>query len=116
MEGEVKDEKRLWLAMDRYTLDRTTSKEVGERRPVTLLCCHANGFHKEMFVPTLNSLLPLLAGQTSAKDKKDKVEVVVEEILLVDIYNHGESYLLNDGNIGVVGEWGDTVSLTGSYL
>jgi hypothetical protein len=113
---EAKDEKRLWSAMDRYTLNSTPTSTNnptgdGQRRPVTLLCCHANGFHKEMFVPTLNSLLPLLSDRTNSEGKRDKVEV--EEILLVDIYNHGESYLLNDGNVGVVGEWGDTVSCQG---
>ena len=110
---EGKDEKRLWLAMDRYTLDSNvkstdSSAGAGRKRPATLLCCHANGFHKEMFVPTLKSLLPLLSDRTNAEGAKDKVEV--EEILLVDIYNHGESYLLNDGNVGLVGEWGDAVS------
>lgn len=40
---------------------------------------------------------------------KPTATVVVDEILLIDIYNHGESYLLNDGEIGRAFDWQDVV-------
>lgn len=108
---------------------------------VTLVCLHANGFHKEMWIPTLQELLALSSSGSEGSGSKNgdarsssstgttitttdrdsstsngdaDAEVEIDEILLVDIYNHAESYLLNDGRVGLVFDWQDVVSVRSS--
>jgi hypothetical protein len=183
-EGEKGEEPLHYLAVDRWVrqskrdrppptdgdqVDRKCTKTT-RARGTTLVCLHANGFHKEMWIPTLQGLLSLyssgseLSGiklknatsrsrstpadlnsdtsssklsasstshraghptltMNSSRRKTDteigieieeeteaEAKVEIDEILLVDIYNHAESYLLNDGRVGLVFDWQDVVS------
>lgn len=159
-DGEEGEEPLHYLAVDRWVRKRTTTNTKTKTKPtrvpgVTLVCLHANGFHKEMWIPTLQELLALSSSSGSegsgtskirdarsssptgtttttststadrdrdrnsstAKEQTEtdaEVEVEIDEILLVDIYNHAESYLLNDGRVGLVFDWQDVVSLRSS--
>lgn len=126
-----------WVRKSTNTQTKTKTKTKPTRESyqgVTLVCLHANGFHKEMWIPTLQELLALSSsgsegsgskigdarsssstGTTITPTDRDnstsnvdaEAEVEIDEILLVDIYNHAESYLLNDGRVGLVFDWQD---------
>lgn len=60
-----------YLAVDRWvrkstnTKTKTETKTKTTRAPgVTLVCLHANGFHKEMWIPTLQELLVLSSSRS----------------------------------------------------
>jgi hypothetical protein len=144
-DGEEGEEPLHYLAVDRWVRKRTTTNTKTKTKPtrvpgVTLVCLHANGFHKEMWIPTLQELLAFSSSSGSEGSGTSKIrdarfssstgttvtptdrdnstsngdaqaEVEIAEILLVDIYNHAESYLLNDGRVGLVFDWQDVVSL-----
>jgi hypothetical protein len=145
-EAESEREPLHYLAVDRWVRKSTNTQTKTKTKPtrapgVTLVCLHANGFHKEMWIPTLQELLALSSsgwegsgskigdarsssstGTTITPSDRDnstsngdaEAEVEIDEILLVDIYNHAESYLLNDGRVGLVFDWQDVVSLRSS--
>ncbi|KAG7532138.1 hypothetical protein FFLO_03826 [Filobasidium floriforme] len=160
-EAESEREPLHYLAVDRWVRKRTNTKTKTKptRAPyqgVTLVCLHANGFHKKMWVPTLQELFAISSSSsgwggsgigskieigdartssppgtttttttitttiTTDRDRDGdsstangqaetdaEAEVEIDEILLVDIYNHAESYLLNDGRVGLVFDWQD---------
>lgn len=149
-EGEKGEEPLHYLAVDRWVRqsrrdrppptdqlgDRVDRKKTTRARGTTLVCLHANGFHKEMWIPTLQELLALSSSGSEGSGSKiigdarsssstgttdrerdsstsngdAEAEVEIDEILLVDIYNHAESYLWNDGRVGLVFDWQDVVS------
>lgn len=151
-EAELEREPSHYLAVDRWVRKSTNTNTKTKTKPtrapgVTFVCLHANGFHKEMWIPTLQELLAFSSsgsegsgtskigdarsssstGTTTSTSTTDRdgnsstakeqtetdaeAEVEIDEILLVDIYNHAESYLLNDGRVGLVFDWQDVVSL-----
>ncbi|KAJ2807425.1 hypothetical protein H4R21_000483 [Coemansia helicoidea] len=59
----------------------------GARR-VTLLLTHANGFHKELWEPTLQRLFAHRSGRWT-----------IEEAIALDGYNHGDSAVANRASI-----------------
>jgi hypothetical protein len=113
----IKEEPALYLGINRFI--RYPSSSIAPVNPVTLIVYHANGFHKEQYEPLFSHLSELLPSteetqQDIGKHKDEhKNGQFVEEIIMVDHYNHGDSYLLNKGLIGKLASWEDTVrSLT----
>ncbi|KAE9389787.1 hypothetical protein BT96DRAFT_834426, partial [Gymnopus androsaceus JB14] len=98
--GRKSQHKVLWLCLNRYA---RTFKSTGG---FTLFFAHANGFHKEVrmiisaafsynrrdwFAGWEPTLLSLLASQES--------QSLVQEIWVWDVFNQGDSALLNKGNL-----------------
>ncbi|KIK55520.1 hypothetical protein GYMLUDRAFT_87577 [Collybiopsis luxurians FD-317 M1] len=82
-EERRRQEKALWVCLNRYVRTET-SKKGG----YTLFFAHANGFHKEAFEPLIWSLLSSPESQS-----------LVQEIWVWEAYSHGDSALLNKGRL-----------------
>ncbi|CAH7689061.1 Alpha/beta hydrolase family-domain-containing protein [Phakopsora pachyrhizi] len=100
--GVKVEEPQLFVCLNRYYRkegvrgDRPTGKnDEGQHPTLTLLLAHANGFHKETWEPTLAQLLVSPAGRR------------VEEVWSFDAVNHGDSALINDGNLTYLFDWAD---------
>lgn len=94
------EEPLVRLAVNRFT--RTDLLRGGPRRGergLTLIVCHANGFHKEMWEETLREMTDRATSGAQ-----------VDEIWALDFANQGESFRLNGGMIGPVASWADCVS------
>lgn len=103
------DEPVVRLAVNRFTrndlVNSPSKKTTPDDKPgLTLIVCHANGFHKEMWEETLSGLL---AHVQAAPDKG----IHIDEIWALDHVNQGESFRLNGGKIGPVASWADCVSI-----
>ncbi|KZT67780.1 hypothetical protein DAEQUDRAFT_380684 [Daedalea quercina L-15889] len=59
-------------------------------RGITLVLAHANGYHKEIWEPTI---LHLIHAQEAASSP-----VKIDEIWSWEPWNHGDAYLINEGN------------------
>ncbi|KAJ9122427.1 hypothetical protein QFC22_001852 [Naganishia vaughanmartiniae] len=93
------DEPVVRLAVNRFVrndFSTSTSDDAG----VTLIVCHANGFHKEMWEETLREFL-------AHNSKPGGTQIAVDEIWALDFANQGESFRLNGGRIGPVASWAD---------
>jgi hypothetical protein len=95
------DEPGLWIAANRLV-----KRDVADPSApgTTLVCVHANGFHKEMWETTLRYLVDIEQKErpTGASN--------VDEIWMIDIATHAESFALNEGKIGKIFDWADVVS------
>jgi hypothetical protein len=103
------DEPVVRLAVNRFTrndlVNRSRSATNSDNEPgLTLIVCHANGFHKEMWEETLRGLI---AHVQAAPEKG----IRIDEIWALDHVNQGESFRLNGGRIGPVASWADCVSV-----
>lgn len=103
------DEPVVRLAVNRFTrndLVNAASKKtnLNDTPGLTLIVCHANGFHKEMWEETLSGLL---AHVQAVPDKG----IRIDEIWALDHVNQGESFRLNGGKIAPVASWADCVSV-----
>ncbi|BEI92585.1 uncharacterized protein CcaverHIS019_0502130 [Cutaneotrichosporon cavernicola] len=92
----------LFLGVERWTRD----KPVGGH---TLVCTHPNGTQKEHWHPTLRRILasdaPARAFGTA--EPLPAGPVLIDDIWLIDHYNHGVSVDLNDGHMGCADIWDD---------
>ncbi|GAA5820525.1 hypothetical protein JCM11251_003029 [Rhodosporidiobolus azoricus] len=91
---ELDKQEQLLVVVNRYRPERRK-----EGKGLTLVFSHANGFYKEVWEPTLRSLL--------AELEKDDRCLPVEEIWALDCINQGESAILNDQVLGDVFNWED---------
>ncbi|ESK91674.1 toxin biosynthesis protein [Moniliophthora roreri MCA 2997] len=87
--GKKGQKKVLWLVLNRYIRTVETGRD-----GLTLFCAHANGFNKEIWEPTLVSLLSSRTVQSS-----------VQEIWAWDAVNHGDSALLNASRLNALFHW-----------
>ncbi|UZJ54261.1 hypothetical protein CBS101457_003581 [Exobasidium rhododendri] len=67
---------------------------------ITLFLAHANGFHKEIYEPTVQSIINSLA-------KQGKGAPVISEVWSLDAHNSGDSAALNIGKLGRTVSWFD---------
>lgn len=87
---------QLWGCVERII--PTNQKPKGKHAiPITLFLSHANGFHKEIYEPMLESLLNELEGS----------DVIVEEIWSLDTFNSGHAGILNRDTLSVCTPWWD---------
>uniref|UniRef100_A0A0W0F7K7 AB hydrolase-1 domain-containing protein n=1 Tax=Moniliophthora roreri TaxID=221103 RepID=A0A0W0F7K7_MONRR len=93
-------ERIAWLVLNRYVRTIETQKQ-----GLTLFCAHANGFNKEIWEPTLATLLSSPHIQSS-----------VQEIWAWDAVNHGDSALLNVGNLRTLFHWKNTTRDLAMFL
>ncbi|KAJ9100661.1 hypothetical protein QFC21_003706 [Naganishia friedmannii] len=94
------DEPVVRLAVNRFVrndLSASSSDDTG----VTLVVCHANGFHKEMWEETIRAFLAY------NNSKSGSSQIKVDEIWALDFANQGESFRLNGGRIGPLASWAD---------
>lgn len=95
------EEPLVRLAVNRFTRTDLLHPRKPSEPGLTLIVCHANGFHKEMWEGTLREMTDRAAAQAGVK---------VDEIWALDFANQGESFRLNGGMIGPVASWADCVS------
>ncbi|KAG7095897.1 hypothetical protein E1B28_006584 [Marasmius oreades] len=81
----------LWLCFNRYV--RIPNIQA-KKDDLTLFFAHANGFNKETWEPTLAALLSLPTSQCS-----------IQEVWVWEAANHGDSALLNQGNLNSLFHW-----------
>lgn len=86
---------QLWGCIQRIVPDSTQKKG----KPITLFLSHANGFHKEIYEPMLESLLAELESNGS--------DVFVDEIWSLDTFNSGDAGILNRDTLSVCTPWWD---------
>ncbi|KAM0752375.1 alpha/beta-hydrolase [Meredithblackwellia eburnea MCA 4105] len=91
---EFGEQEQLWIAVNRYRRNVPTSKQ----NAVTLVFSHANGFHKEIWEPTMSDLIDDLAKSNGPP---------VDEIWTWDCINQGDSAILNEYVLGNTFYWGD---------
>ncbi|GAA5877563.1 hypothetical protein JCM8547_007732 [Rhodosporidiobolus lusitaniae] len=94
---ELKAQEQLAVVVNRYRPEKQEKRE-GEKA-LTLVFSHANGFYKEVWEPTLSSLLDRL--------ETDGKALPVEEVWALDCINQGDSAVLNDEVLGDVFNWAD---------
>lgn len=126
--SKIRDEGQLWIAVDRFVPDVDPVQQQTQQKDseddgddddvegVSLIFVHATGFMKEMWEPTIASVLEHLEKQSVGSGNgnsgvKKGSAVKIDEIFTFDFPNHGVSYGLNHGRIGPVTEWSDSVSL-----
>lgn len=86
---------QLWGSIQRIVPDSIQKKG----KPITLFLSHANGFHKEIYEPMLETLLNELESNGSG--------VFIEEIWSLDTFNSGDAGLLNRDTLSVCTPWWD---------
>ncbi|KAF5350679.1 hypothetical protein D9756_008735 [Leucocoprinus leucothites] len=79
----------LWICLNRYV--RKGAKGTG----LTLFLAHANGFPKEIWEPTIESVVNSPSGK------------LVDEIWAWEAVQHGDSALLNEESLGYFFDWAD---------
>lgn len=84
--------KVLWNCVNRYARNGLTSKN---RTGLTLFFAHANGFPKEIWEPTLATLLASPAG------------TVIDEVWCWESIQHGDAALINRHSISRYFDWSD---------
>ncbi|KAE8226559.1 hypothetical protein CF319_g863 [Tilletia indica] len=112
LDAEIDGEKRkasrtpqLWSVVERIVPMRSVQEqdeidragEVG----LTVVACHANGFHKETYEPFFHSLVEELSKRTDATAPR------IDEIWSVDTIDSGDGGLLNGRSLGRCIHWFD---------
>ncbi|KZT67781.1 alpha/beta-hydrolase [Daedalea quercina L-15889] len=98
--GELKERgsrKPLWVCINRYRRRDLPRDE--ETKGLTLLFAHANGFPKEIWDPALLHLLE--------QHEKTHSTYQIAEIWAWEAVNHGDSFLVNERNLGGIYDWQD---------
>ncbi|TXT15415.1 uncharacterized protein COLE_01608 [Cutaneotrichosporon oleaginosum] len=92
----------LFMAVERWTRD----KPVGGH---TLVCTHPNGTQKEHWHPTLRRILASDAPPQAfgTGEPLPAAPVLIDDIWLLDHWNHGSSVDLNEGRLGCAEVWDD---------
>ncbi|KAJ9127104.1 hypothetical protein QFC24_001339 [Naganishia onofrii] len=94
------DEPVVRLAVNRF-VRKDLSTSSSDDRGITLVVCHANGFHKEMWEETIHAFLAYNNSRPGSS------QIKVDEIWALDFANQGESFRLNGGRIGPIASWAD---------
>ncbi|KAL7276239.1 hypothetical protein RUND412_000775 [Rhizina undulata] len=84
----------LKLAVNQYIPRSAHPPSPGD---LTLICCHANGFHKELYEAFFDELLPLY----------EKSGLRIRSIWAPDAAHQGESGVINEGVLGDDPSWND---------
>ncbi|PWY98534.1 hypothetical protein BCV70DRAFT_201851 [Testicularia cyperi] len=104
-EARAANERQLWMAVNRIVpcspSDAPPSKEHAAKQGITLILCHANGFHKEIFEPALHSLIQKLTSD----DHRGKYRI--DEIWNFDCTHSGHAASVNRDNLGDTIAWPD---------
>lgn len=108
IENSEIDEPVVQLAVNRFVRNDLLASPSDESTGITLIVCHANGFHKEMWEETIRAFL-------AYNSKSGSTQIKVDEIWALDFANQGESFRLNGGRIGPIASWADCVSLLSSW-
>ncbi|KAM0752403.1 alpha/beta-hydrolase [Meredithblackwellia eburnea MCA 4105] len=97
---EMEDQEQLWLVVNRYRPSSAKALRNSESgtEGVTLLFSHANGFHKEIWEPTISDLID---------DLGDSDGPPVKEIWAWDCVNQGDSATVNRNLLGKTFYWAD---------
>ncbi|ORY36942.1 hypothetical protein BCR35DRAFT_60181, partial [Leucosporidium creatinivorum] len=95
---ELDDQEQLYLAVNRY---RPKKRREGGQQGLTLVFAHANGFHKEIWEPTMADLLDQLEHPSQPQ------ALPVDEIWALDAVNQGDSGVLNESVLGNAFNWAD---------
>ncbi|KAH8097014.1 Alpha/Beta hydrolase protein [Cristinia sonorae] len=103
LKGLGKDETKLWCCLNRYVRTKQTGSQ-----GVTLFFAHANGFHKEIWEPTLLALVKTMGERGAAYE--------VSEIWTWDAVNHGDSALVNAGKLSGIFDWQDNARDIANFL
>lgn len=95
------EQPQFWSCVQRIVPVRDGNGQKGNKnkKPITLFLSHANGFHKEIYEPMLETLLNKVETQDS--------EIYVEEIWSIDTFNSGDAGILNRGSLSVCNPWWD---------
>jgi len=88
----------LWNVTNRYARRDTITGNVSNRKKVTLLLAHANGFPKETWEPFLVHLCLKLENCD---------DVFVDEAWAIEAVQHGDSGLINYDKLGVLFDWSE---------
>ncbi|KAF9508581.1 hypothetical protein BS47DRAFT_1302619 [Hydnum rufescens UP504] len=87
----------FWNVINRYA--RIGAPKDRKAIGITVLVSHANGFHKEVWEPTIKHLISLCDRPSSG--------IHIDEVWSIDTANSGDSALLNDKYLGDVFDWID---------
>ncbi|KAK4046262.1 hypothetical protein OIV83_006185 [Microbotryomycetes sp. JL201] len=98
-ESEVQTQQQLYLAVNRYKRARTDDTQSSSDPVLTLVFAHANGFHKEIWEPTMADLLDEMERTSGARQ--------VGEIWSLDACNQGDAGVLNEAVLGETFNWAD---------
>ncbi|BGP16575.1 hypothetical protein JCM10213_000513 [Rhodosporidiobolus nylandii] len=94
--AELERQEQLLVVVNRYRPEKSLPEG---QQALTLVFSHANGFYKEVWEPTLSSLLDRLEA--------DKRALPVEEVWALDCVNQGDAAVLNQDVLGDVFNWAD---------
>ncbi|KAM0791474.1 hypothetical protein ACM66B_005927 [Microbotryomycetes sp. NB124-2] len=94
--SELDKQQQLYLAVNRY---KRVKRESSNEPVVTLVFAHANGFHKEIWEPTMADLLDDLDNRPGARP--------IQEIWSLDALHQGDSGVLNEAVLGETFTWAD---------
>ncbi|KAK0550661.1 hypothetical protein OC844_006692 [Tilletia horrida] len=117
LDAELDAEKRkaardpqLWTVVERIVPMRSAAEQVAidrQARPgLTLVLCHANGFHKETYEPFAHSLVDALAAD-SGNSVTGSEGTRIDEIWSIDVIDSGDAGLLNARFLGRTLHWMD---------
>ncbi|QGA12883.1 hypothetical protein EYB26_000528 [Talaromyces marneffei] len=87
---------RLYLHVNEYRITNTTATTTTEPKGITIIFAHGLESTKEQYEPFFSDLLKTVRPGTAIK-----------AIFAADVYNHGQSFLLNRHEIGDEAEWFD---------
>ncbi|KAH9842573.1 uncharacterized protein C8Q71DRAFT_209172 [Rhodofomes roseus] len=80
--------KPLWACVNRYV--RRDINNVDGGKGVTLVLAHANGYHKEIWEPTIAHMIRAQNNSSS--------QVQIDEVWSWEPWNHGDAFLINERN------------------
>ncbi|EIN14493.1 hypothetical protein PUNSTDRAFT_41688 [Punctularia strigosozonata HHB-11173 SS5] len=88
----------LWNCVNRHVLQKSPKEGHDSRgKRITLILAHANGFPKEIWEPTLQSLI----------SHSESADYIIEEIWSWEAVQHGDSALINAKALSGVHDWAD---------
>ncbi|KAH9814654.1 hypothetical protein DFH28DRAFT_894230 [Melampsora americana] len=96
LQSDQIDERQLYISVNRYHRNPSTSFHSQHHHGLTLILSHANGLHKETWEPMLSFLL-----HSPESD-------LIDEIWSLDCVNQGDSAILNQDSLGERFYWADT--------
>ncbi|KAG1888333.1 Alpha/Beta hydrolase protein [Suillus subluteus] len=97
--GGERSERPLWTCVNRYV-----KKVQDERKGLTLLFAHANGFPKEIWEATLRYLL---SSSTAS---------LIDEVWSWEAVQHGDAALVNETNLSGIFDWRDNARDIAHFL
>lgn len=103
-EARTAKERRLWICVNRIvpTSTEAATETQNRRKGLTLIVCHANGFHKEIFEPALASFVRKLNADQDHRGKHR-----IDEIWNFDTTHSGQAASVNRDVLGDTISWTD---------